>query len=325
MDFDVNKMLDAAGDGLSSMGEATHKAASDFNKNFVADKLPDLGKYGDVAEGAAELLPGVGEYNAVVKGDWVGVATAAGIDVGAVAAGTLTAGTGYAGVKAGAAAAKAGVKVGAKELAKTGAEKVAKETAEKSVKAAAGQGGKEVSETALEKALATSGEKVHPQEKASAGKIESSDAVAVKKLDVGDAMRTEKFGDYLKDIETQTGRKIGNEQRTLIDKALSENTYKKLDQEGIAASRGEFTLKKPDMIAEWEKQTGEKWPVYTKEVKGEDGSIVRLERKYDAHHIIENQFGGPNEWYNITPAGFPSEHQGGIHRAGGVAQEVFGG
>lgn len=38
--------------------------------------------------------------------------------------------------------------------------------------------------------------------------------------------------------------------------------------------------------------------------------------KYDAHHIIENTFGGEHEWWNMHPAKFPNEHQAGIHGTG---------
>lgn len=46
-------------------------------------------------------------------------------------------------------------------------------------------------------------------------------------------------------------------------------------------------------------------------------------KPYDAHHIIENKYGGDNEWWNIHPAKFPDEHQGGIHGAGSPSRELF--
>ena len=47
-------------------------------------------------------------------------------------------------------------------------------------------------------------------------------------------------------------------------------------------------------------------------------------RNYDAHHVIENKFGGKAEWWNITPAMRGVEHQGGINRAQGPAEKIFG-
>lgn len=47
-------------------------------------------------------------------------------------------------------------------------------------------------------------------------------------------------------------------------------------------------------------------------------------RNYDAHHVIENKFGGKAEWWNITPAMRGVEHQGGIQRTQGPAEKLFG-
>lgn len=64
-------------------------------------------------------------------------------------------------------------------------------------------------------------------------------------------------------------------------------------------------------IKEWEQKTGQTWPLDS------NG------RKYQLHHIIEQQYGGPHEWWNAHPARFPDQHQGGIHGAGSPARELF--
>lgn len=46
---------------------------------------------------------------------------------------------------------------------------------------------------------------------------------------------------------------------------------------------------------------------------------------YDAHHIIENSYGGEHKWWNIHPAKFPDEHQGGIHGSGAPGNELYNG
>ena len=51
--------------------------------------------------------------------------------------------------------------------------------------------------------------------------------------------------------------------------------------------------------------------------------IAKKGRKYDAHHIIENKYGGDNEWWNMHPARFPDQHQRGIHGAGSPSRELF--
>lgn len=59
---------------------------------------------------------------------------------------------------------------------------------------------------------------------------------------------------------------------------------------------------------EWENQTDQKWP--KDKLTGKD---------YEAHHIIENKYGGPNEWWNIHPARGGkknvNQHQSGIHNS----------
>lgn len=44
---------------------------------------------------------------------------------------------------------------------------------------------------------------------------------------------------------------------------------------------------------------------------------------YDAHHIIENSYGGEHEWRNIHPAKFPNEHQLGIRGTDAPAEKIF--
>ena len=60
-----------------------------------------------------------------------------------------------------------------------------------------------------------------------------------------------------------------------------------------------------------EEETLQKWPV---DEKG---------RRYQLHHIIEQQYGGEHEWWNIHPAKFPDQHQGGIHGANSPSREIF--
>ena len=73
-----------------------------------------------------------------------------------------------------------------------------------------------------------------------------------------------------------------------------------------------------------EKQTGQSWPRYTEDLYSKNGTLVRRAgQPYDAHHIIESRYGGPNQWWNMHPARFPDQHQQGIHRAGGPGSQVF--
>lgn len=85
----------------------------------------------------------------------------------------------------------------------------------------------------------------------------------------------------------------------------------------LDAHRIDFNRKKDKLIEDWEKETGQKWPKYTEPYYTKNGlEYKKIGDPYDAHHIIENQFEGPHEWWNMHPAKFPDEHQGGIHAKG---------
>lgn len=99
--------------------------------------------------------------------------------------------------------------------------------------------------------------------------------------------------------------------KNLLKNALRENHFAKLSPTATAIHRAQFSFsKKNDLIHQWETQTGEKWPVYSENLYSGRGNITRRKGDYyDAHHIIENGFGGPHEWWNIHPARYPDQHQ----------------
>ena len=121
--------------------------------------------------------------------------------------------------------------------------------------------------------------------------------------------------DYVRDIESRTRIKLPKNQVEELKNALRNKEYSKLTPKETAKHRNEFNKIKSNLIEEWERNTGQKWPTYTEDVISPNtGKVVRKAGdKYDAHHVIENSFGGENEWWNIHPAKFPNEHQSGIH------------
>lgn len=49
-------------------------------------------------------------------------------------------------------------------------------------------------------------------------------------------------------------------------------------------------------MEKWEEETGQKWPTYTEPYFTKNGKeYKKVGDPYDAHHIIENQYGGNNE------------------------------
>ncbi|MHC5436244.1 HNH endonuclease signature motif containing protein, partial [Listeria welshimeri] len=131
--------------------------------------------------------------------------------------------------------------------------------------------------------------------------------------------------DYVKDIESRTGRELNKSQLEKIKEALRNKEYTKLSPNETKIHRRKFDSIKDTLIDEWEIQTGQKWPRYSEDLISEKtGKILRRKGDpYDAHHIIENSFGGEHEWWNMHPAKFPNEHQAGIHGAGSPASELF--
>lgn len=132
---------------------------------------------------------------------------------------------------------------------------------------------------------------------------------------------------YIRDIEGRTGRELPKNQIEKLKEALRNKEYKKMSPIETAKHRAEFDKVKNKVIKEWEENTGQKWPMYNENVISEKtGKIIRKKGdKYDAHHIIENTFGGEHEWWNMHPAKFPNEHQAGIHGTGSPANTLFKG
>ena len=60
---------------------------------------------------------------------------------------------------------------------------------------------------------------------------------------------------------------------------------------GRVAHRSKFNNRKDRLRREWSKNTGQPWP-----------KDPRTGSNYDAHRLIESHRGGPNEWWNLTPA-----------------------
>ena len=125
---------------------------------------------------------------------------------------------------------------------------------------------------------------------------------------------------YLTDIQNLTGRQFTPQQLELLKADLRENVYSRLSKEEADLNRIDFERKLPSLRKEWEANTGQTWPKET--YTDRNGNVKN--RNYDAHHVVENKFGGKAEWWNITPAMRGFEHQGGIHRAQGPAETLFG-
>ncbi|MEF3084874.1 T7SS effector LXG polymorphic toxin [Bacillus altitudinis] len=152
---------------------------------------------------------------------------------------------------------------------------------------------------------------------------------AVKRIttSTGSKIDSDTIKKYVRDIEGRTGRELPKNQIDNLKAALRNKEYSKMSPIETAKHRAKFDSVKNKVIKEWERNTGQKWPVYNENViSGKTGKVIRKKGdKYDAHHIIENTFGGEHEWWNMHPAKFPNEHQAGIHGAGSPANTLFKG
>lgn len=304
MNLDLGKTWDSVKEGTKEISEAAQEKTREFHENYVSKVIPDCGKYGDTARFVAEMAPGVSEYNAIIEGDWTGFAIAAGIDIGALVVGTFTVGAGYAAIKGGSTVAKSSAKIAVKEVAEESAEKVLKEAAEAGSKKIV----KEVAEEGVEKTAKETTEKV----------------VTKKVKEIGEKIDKKLFPDYLQEVEKITNREIKPNQMEKLQMALKEQDFEKLNPEKSKLHKKLFDNARDKLIEEWEKNTGDKWPVYAQDVLNDAGEVIRKAgQRYDAHHLIESSFGGPNAWWNLHPAAFPSEHQAGIHAAKGKANLIF--
>lgn len=152
---------------------------------------------------------------------------------------------------------------------------------------------------------------------------------AVKRITTSTASKidSDTIKKYVRDIEGRTGRELPKNQIDNLKAALRNKEYSKMSPIETAKHRAKFDSVKNKVIKEWERNTGQKWPVYNENIISEKtGKVIRKKGdKYDAHHIIENTFGGEHEWWNMHPAKFPNEHQAGIHGAGSPANTLFKG
>ena len=66
------------------------------------------------------------------------------------------------------------------------------------------------------------------------------------------------------------------------------------------------------------------WVFRVGDDKADLGSVKPFESNLlDAHHIVELQMGGRNEWWNIVPLLSPSQHQGGVHGANSLLRQLI--
>ncbi len=126
-------------------------------------------------------------------------------------------------------------------------------------------------------------------------------------------------------IELKTGNNLSSKQKMEVRKEFrSGNHESQISVEANALARDEFDNAKADLIKEWEQNTGKQWPTYSEDVPSLSSENLWRTKgsNYDAHHIIEESYGGPPKWWNITPASV-TEHIDIHHGADALIKNVF--
>jgi hypothetical protein len=77
------------------------------------------------------------------------------------------------------------------------------------------------------------------------------------------------------------------------------------------ALQREYNSQRNNLKREWELNTGQAWP------KTESG------KDFQAHHVIPQQYGGTNQWWNLHPVPGGRAHQGGVHGVGSPTSTAF--
>ncbi|MDP3641461.1 MAG: hypothetical protein Q8R43_03415 [Alphaproteobacteria bacterium] len=103
---------------------------------------------------------------------------------------------------------------------------------------------------------------------------------------------------YVQHMEKITEMNLHPAQVAKLKEALRTTEFKELTTKASDAHRYIFDKIKANLRQEWEINRGQKWPVYEKDYYNKAGTRINREagQPYDAHHIIQSNHAGPNEW-----------------------------
>lgn len=92
------------------------------------------------------------------------------------------------------------------------------------------------------------------------------------------------------------------------------------------AHKKEYEKNREKIIYDWEKNTGNKWPEHPNDMMTKSGiSHPRAGTDHDFHHIIPQEYGGPNQWWNGIPLKSGKHHQDVINDADSPLNKILNG
>ncbi|USO01601.1 MAG: hypothetical protein H6849_00930 [Alphaproteobacteria bacterium] len=122
---------------------------------------------------------------------------------------------------------------------------------------------------------------------------------------------------YVRDMERMSGVSFTTKQKSHLEHALRTQRFSRLAAAEKSTHTSKFGGLRESLISEWERETGNLWPTYRERVfSRRTGDVIgEIGERYQAHHIIPQQNGGPHKWWNMKPVRI-DDHLGGLHGSG---------
>lgn len=119
---------------------------------------------------------------------------------------------------------------------------------------------------------------------------------------------------YIREMETLSGHRISRKQFAEVRKCMQGKTPNCLDPSN--AGQGLWKKERKRVFKEWEDANKQPWPRYANRVPGVNDptkTIANVGTRWDGHHILPKEYGGPHRGWNIIPMPQPG-HRNFIHR-----------
>lgn len=125
---------------------------------------------------------------------------------------------------------------------------------------------------------------------------------------------------YIRDMEERSDMKLTPEQKSKLKRALKGESFKKLAPNAYNRHKINYNESRSRLILEWEKNIGRAWPKSLSR-SWKTGQIEMFNHQF--HHIIPQELGGPNAWWNGHPLKAGKDHHGGVHKKNSPLNKII--